>query len=91
MIAHYLTFLLFQGQAMGFLISDPLGEGRNLFGTAGWKIDYGIIGGRIVWYCQVAVVVAGHVGALFSPTTARSSSTTTPVSQCDRSTGCSRS
>ncbi len=63
-IAHYLTFLLFQGQAMGFLISDPLGEGRNLFGTAGWNIDYGIIGGRIVWYCQVAVVVAGHVGAL---------------------------
>jgi hypothetical protein len=63
-IAHYLTFLLFQGQAMGFLISDPLGQGDDLFGTAGWNIDYGIIGGRIVWYCQVAVVVVGHVGAL---------------------------
>ncbi len=63
-LAHYLTFLLFQGQAMGFLISDPLGHGWNLFGTTGWNIDYGIIGGKVVWYCQVAIVVAGHVGAL---------------------------
>jgi len=63
-IAHYLTFLLFQGQAMGYLISDPLGRGWDIFGTSGWNIDYNLIGGRIVWYCQVAVVVAGHVAAL---------------------------
>ena len=33
--AHYFTLLLFQGQAVGFLASDPLGDGSDLFGTAG--------------------------------------------------------
>ena len=32
--AHYFTLLLFQGQAMAFLASDPLGDGSDLFGTA---------------------------------------------------------
>ena len=32
--AHYFTLLLFQGQAVGFLASDPLGDGSNLFGTS---------------------------------------------------------
>ena len=62
--AHYLTFLLFQGQAMGRLVSDPAGRGWNLFGTAGWEIDYGLIGATATWYVQVAFVVAGHMAAL---------------------------
>jgi hypothetical protein len=62
--AHYLTFLLFQGQAMGFLVSDPAGKGWDLFGTAGWQIDYGLIGATVTWYVQVAFVVLGHVCAL---------------------------
>lgn len=62
--AHYLTFLLFQGQAMGYLVSDPAGSGRDLFGTAGWTIDYGLIGATATWYVQVGLVVAGHVAAL---------------------------
>ena len=32
--AHYLTFLLFEGQATIYLASDPFGEGWDLFGTA---------------------------------------------------------
>ena len=32
--AHYMTQLLFQGQAMAYLASDPLGHGWNLFGGA---------------------------------------------------------
>ena len=32
--AHYLTFLLFEGQATFYLASDPFGEGWDLFGTA---------------------------------------------------------
>jgi hypothetical protein len=63
-LAHYMTFLIFQGQAMGFLVSDPLGNGRDLFGTADWSIDLTVIGATVTWYCQVAVVVAGHVGGL---------------------------
>jgi hypothetical protein len=63
-LAHYLTFLLFQGQAMGYLISHPLGEDWDLFGTARWGIDYGLIGATATWYVQVGIVVAGHMAAL---------------------------
>ncbi len=62
--AHYFTLLLFQGQAVAFLSSDPLGKGWDLFGTAGQAIDYGVIGATTTWYVQVGVVVAGHVSAL---------------------------
>ena len=62
--AHYFTLLLFQGQAMAFLVSDPLGDGSDLFGTADSQIDYTLIGGEATWYFQVAFVVIGHVAAL---------------------------
>jgi hypothetical protein len=62
--AHYLTLLLYQGQAMAFLISDPLGDGSDIFGTADQTIDYGVIGANATWYWQVGFVVAGHVAAL---------------------------
>ena len=38
--AHYLTFLIFEGQAIGYLASDPFGQGWDLFGTASNAIDY---------------------------------------------------
>jgi hypothetical protein len=62
--AHYLTLLLFQGQAIVFLASDPLGRGSDLFGTADKGIDYGVIGATATWYWQVGFVVAGHVSGL---------------------------
>ncbi|HEX2233830.1 MAG TPA: hypothetical protein VHG69_10770 [Thermoleophilaceae bacterium] len=62
--AHYLTLLLYQGQAIAFLASDPLGDGSDLFGTADQTIDYGVIGANATWYWQVGFVVAGHVAAL---------------------------
>jgi hypothetical protein len=62
--AHYVTFLLFQGQAIGYLASDPGGLGWDLFGTADSGIDYALIGATVTWYIQVAFVVAGHVGGL---------------------------
>jgi hypothetical protein len=62
--AHYLTLLLFQGQAVAFLASDPLGDGADLFGTADSRIDYGVIGANATWYWQVGFVVVGHVAAL---------------------------
>jgi hypothetical protein len=63
-MAHYLTLLLFQGQAVVFLASDPLGRGSDIFGTAGRAIDYGVIGATATWYWQVAFVVTGHVTGL---------------------------
>ena len=62
--AHYLTFLLFEGQAITYLASDPFGQGWDLFGTASSAIDYSLLGQNGAWYVQVAFVVAGHVAAL---------------------------
>jgi hypothetical protein len=62
--AHYFTLLLFQGQSIAFLASDPLGDGSDLFGTADSQIDYTIIGANATWYWQVGFVVVGHVAAL---------------------------
>jgi hypothetical protein len=62
--AHYLTFLVFEGQAVGYLASDPLGHGWDLLGTAASGIDYSVISQNGTWYLQVGFVVAGHVAAL---------------------------
>jgi hypothetical protein len=62
--AHYLTFLIFEGQAISYLASDPLGQGWDLFGTAASSIDYGVLSQNDAWYLQVGLVVAGHVAAL---------------------------
>jgi hypothetical protein len=62
--AHYLTFLLFEGQSIGYLASDPLGQGWDLLGTASAAIDYSLIGQNATWYLQVAFVALGHVAAL---------------------------
>jgi len=53
-----------QGQATASLISDPFGTGANLFGTAGTRIDYGLLSAAMIWYVQVAALVAGHVSGL---------------------------
>lgn len=63
--AHYLSLLVFQGQAIAYLASNPLGvEGTDLFGTAGRAIDYGVIGASSIQYAQVGFVLAGHIAGL---------------------------
>ncbi|MGI8631919.1 MAG: fenitrothion hydrolase [Solirubrobacterales bacterium] len=65
LVAHYFTLFLFQEQAQfTYLLSDPLGEGADIFGTAGSGIDYSIIGASTVWYVQVGALVIGHVAGL---------------------------
>lgn len=63
-LAHYFSLLLWQGQAIGYLASDPLGDGSNLLGTAGYEIDYQVISYAAIWYVQVAALIAGHVSGL---------------------------
>jgi hypothetical protein len=63
--AHYLSAFVDQEQAQfGFLLSDPLGNGSDYFGTAQNGINYGVISATAVWYIQVAALVTGHVIAL---------------------------
>jgi hypothetical protein len=64
LLAHYFSLLVTQGQAAGYLISDPFGIGSNIFGTAGLRIDYGLISGALIWYVQVLALVGGHVSGL---------------------------
>ncbi len=63
-LAHYFSLLIWQGQAIGYLASDPLGNGANVLGTSSYQIDYNIISFAAIWYVQVAALVAGHVGGL---------------------------
>jgi hypothetical protein len=68
-VAHYFSLLAYQGQALAYLASNPLGralaEGDGgLFGTAAWGIDYTWIGSRTIWYVQVGALVIGHVAGL---------------------------
>jgi hypothetical protein len=63
-VAHYFSLLAFQGQAAGALISDPLNDGANLFGTARASIDYNLISSNGIWYVQVGALVTGHICGL---------------------------
>jgi hypothetical protein len=63
--AHYFSLFVFAEQAQfTYLLSDPLGDGSDLFGTASSGIDYGLLGANTIWYVQVAALVTGHVTGL---------------------------
>jgi len=62
-VAHYFSLLIYQGQATAYLVSDPLGDGSNVFGTAA-TIDYNLVGANGVWYVQVLALVLGHASGL---------------------------
>jgi hypothetical protein len=64
-LAHYLTFLLIQGQYIIPLVSDPFGFGWNLFGTAGYRVDIAIVDARFAWIIAVTAILAGHIAAVY--------------------------
>jgi hypothetical protein len=64
-LAHYLTYLLIQGQYIIPLLSDPFGYGWNLLGTAGYRINIAVVGARFAWYTAVLAIVSGHIIAVY--------------------------
>ena len=63
--AHYLTFLVFEGQAIIYLASDPFGQGWDLFGTVELRHRLHASSRRSTrGTCRSRVVVVGHVAAL---------------------------
>jgi len=64
-MAHYLTFLLIQGQYIIPLASDPFGLGWDLFATAGYRVDIAVVGARFAWYAAVTAIVLGHIAAVY--------------------------
>lgn len=63
-LAHYLTYLLIQGQHVIPMASDPFGWGWNLFGTGEYRVDLAIVGARFAWYAGVVAIVIGHIVAV---------------------------
>ncbi|HYH91827.1 MAG TPA: hypothetical protein VD763_01615 [Candidatus Saccharimonadales bacterium] len=61
LIAHYLTYLLVDGQAILVAVSDPFQRGWDLFGTAFFEIDGGWLPPGLIWTAQLAAVVGGHM------------------------------
>jgi hypothetical protein len=64
MVAHYFSLFVLQGQFIFFLASDPLGRGWDLFGTASFQPNLGLLTPNTIWYVQVVALVVGHVAGL---------------------------
>jgi hypothetical protein len=64
-LAHYLAYLLTQGQYVVPLASDPFGYGWNLLGTAGYRVNIAVVGARFAWYAAVTSIVVGHIAAVY--------------------------
>ena len=47
--AHFISLLMVQGQQVIPLISDPFGVDWDLFGTATYHVNFGIIGPQMLW------------------------------------------
>ncbi len=63
-VAHYFSLLLLEGQGALALVSDPLGRGWDLFGTAQRSIDYTLVSPNTIAYVQVGAIVVGHVAGV---------------------------
>jgi len=64
LVAHYFSALAYDGQAVWALMSDPLGDGSDIFGAASHGIDYSVVSATGIWYVQVAALVIGDVAGL---------------------------
>jgi hypothetical protein len=64
-VAHYFSLFFLGGQYVIPLVSDPLGRGWNLFGTAHYQVDIGLVTPRLQWTVAVVAVVLGHVCAIY--------------------------
>ena len=61
LIAHYLTYLLIDGQNIMVALSDPFNRGWDLFGTAFHEADGSWLPPGLVWTIQLSAVVGGHM------------------------------
>ncbi len=61
--AHYFTLIVYEGQQLARMASDPFGLGWDLFGTADWAIVFAS-STLWIWYVQLVAIVAGHIGGV---------------------------
>ena len=63
-VAHYFSLFVIQGQFAVPLLSDPLGRGWDVLGTADVTPDLGVLTPNTTWYVQAGALVVGHVAGL---------------------------
>ena len=64
-LAHFLSFLLIFGQLIIPLASDPFGFGWDIFGTADYQTNLGIVGTKFIWITSVVAIVLGHIAGVY--------------------------
>ena len=66
--SHYLAALVINGQYALAALSNPLATGADLFGTATFNVQAGILmgadGAWLVWNLQAAAIIGGHLLAI---------------------------
>lgn len=64
-VAHYLTYLVINGQNIIKMASDPFNVGWNIFGTADFVPNQALFTPYATWYIQVGAIIIGHVAAVY--------------------------
>ncbi len=63
-VAHYFSVLVLEGQGFWFLISNPYGNGWDLFGTDDNTVDFNLVSPATITWVQAAAIAVGVVGAV---------------------------
>ncbi len=63
-IAHYAQLLVDETQSFVFRLSDPAGQGWDLFGGSDGRIDFNLVSVDLIAWIQVLAILFGHVGAV---------------------------
>ena len=64
-LAHFVSLMMIQGQLIIPLASDPFGFGWDLFGSADYRLNIGVINAKFVWDLSVAAIVLGHIISVY--------------------------
>ncbi len=59
-LAHNAMHILMEGGAIVPAVSDPLGRGDDLFGTAGVHVGH-LVSDTTVWHLQIGLILVGHL------------------------------
>ena len=63
-IAHYAQLLIDESQTFIIRLSDPGGQGWDLFGGAGASADLTLVSPTTIAWIQVVAILAGHIGGI---------------------------
>lgn len=63
-LAHYFSFLVFETNRFIGQLSDPLGRGWDLIGTADWVDNLKVLSPGTIAYVQAGSIVLGHIAGV---------------------------